>query len=534
MISFPEVTNFIKMIKNLPYLCFIFLIYSCSNPKTNVDLILTGGNVFDGSGTTPIQKTVVVRNDSIVDLINTWEEKYTCKKVIDVSGYTVSPGFIDPHTHAFDDLSSKGKNANLNFLMQGVTTVVTGNDGGGPVKIAEVFEKWETQGIGINAGLLVGHGTVRRLAMGMRDKKPNEEELETMKAFVKSAMEEGALGLSSGLYYAPGSYAETAEVIALAKVAAEYQGIYDTHLRDESSYNIGLEAAVKEAVIIATKAAIPLHISHIKCLGADVWGKSKQIISFIDSCRNTGLNITANQYPYRASGTNVISALFPRWSQAGGPDVFLDRLQDAPTRSKIYAAITENIRKRGGTTSLLITRYEDHIIVGLNLQQVAINWQLSPEDAALKIAENGNARLASFNMQATDIKNFMQKKWVVSGSDGSTGHPRKYGTFPRKLQKYVLEEKILSLEEFIHRSSALTAEIFGISNRGQIKKGYKADLIVFKPENFKEKADFQQPEQYAEGIHLLVLNGKIVIENGIYTGELAGAIIRNQQLKKID
>lgn len=512
-----------------PYiLIFLIIFSSCSTPKTEVDIILSGGEVYDGENINPERKDIIIQGDSILELTTNWKEKYTCNNVIDLTNYVVSPGFIDPHTHAFDDLSSTTNNANLNFLKQGVTTVITGNDGGGPVKIADTFAKWKEQGIGVNAGLLVGHGTVRKLAMGLRDEKPTEEALNTMRMFVKQAMEEGALGLSSGLYYSPGSFAQTEEVIELAKVASAYNGIYDTHMRDESSYNIGLKAAVEEAVEIAVKGNIPLQISHIKCLGTDVWNTSSDLINYIDSCRNAGVNITANQYPYNASGTNVISAIFPRWTQAGGPDAFLQRIHDPAQRPKIYKEITENIRKRGGASSLLITRYKDASLIKHNLQEVADIWQLTPEEAAFRIAENGNARLASFNMIEEDITNFMKQDWVVTGSDGSTGHPRKFGTFPRKLEKYVMEGKVMSLGEFINKSSAKTAEIFGITDRGKIAKGYKADLIIFKPEQVAEKATFQEPELYAEGIQYLIINGKLAIKDGEYTGILAGEIVKKQ------
>ncbi|UZR94578.1 N-acyl-D-amino-acid deacylase family protein [Chondrinema litorale] len=509
-------------------LLLLALLTQCNSKKTQVDLVLSGGNVYDGIAEDATVKDIVIQGDSIIAITSDWQEKYSCGNVINLQGYTVSPGFIDPHTHAFDDLSSTTNNANLNFLKQGVTTVITGNDGGGPVKVAETFAKWQDQGIGINAGLLVGHGTVRKLAMGLRDEKPTEEALNTMKMFVKQAMEEGALGLSSGLYYSPGSFAQTEEVIELAKVASAYNGIYDTHMRDESSYNIGLKAAVEEAVEIAVKGNIPLQISHIKCLGTDVWNTSSDLINYIDSCRNAGVNITANQYPYNASGTNVISAIFPRWSQAGGPDAFLQRIHDPAQRPKIYKEITENIRKRGGASSLLITRYKDASLVKHNLQEVADIWQLTPEEAAFRIAENGNARLASFNMIEEDITNFMKQDWVVTGSDGSTGHPRKFGTFPRKMQKYIMDEKVMSMGEFINKSSAKTAKIFGITDRGKLAKGYKADIIVFKPEEVAEKATFQEPELYAEGIQYLIINGKIAIKEGEYTGILAGETIKKQ------
>ena len=503
----------------------ISIVYACSTPKQKADLVIENGSIIDGSGEKSYKADIAIRDNKIIDITPEWKGLYTSEKIIDARGYIVSPGFIDPHTHAFDDLNSTERNACLNYLSQGVTTVIVGNDGGGPVLVQETFDKWQEQGIGVNAGLLVGHGTIRKLAMGMGDNDPDEATLQKMQTFTTRAMEEGALGLSTGLFYAPGSYAKTEEVIALAKIAAQYGGIYDTHLRDESSYNIGLVAAVKEAITISKEADIPLHISHIKCLGTDVWGKSQEIIALVDSCQKAGMAITANQYPYNASGTNVVSALFPRSALVGGPDMFQQRLDQAESLNSIKVDVKENMRKRGGAATLLITRYADTTLIKKNIKEVAEIWQMDTVDAAVEIARNGNARLASFNMQETDMANFMQQEWIVTGSDGSTGHPRKYGSFPRKLEKYVLEEKVIDLPAFIRNSSAKTAEIFGINNRGYLKQGYQADIIIFKPEEVQENATFQNPEALSEGIHWVLVNGQLVIEEGKYNGKLVGEVV---------
>lgn len=504
---------------------FLFL-FSCTSDIEEVDIIIENGSIIDGTGKEAYKSTIIINQGEIIAITDEWQSTYTSQQIVDANGYIVSPGFIDPHTHAFDDLSSTKNNACLNYLMQGVTTVIAGNDGGGPVLVAETFKKWENQGIGINAGLLTGHGTIRKLAMGMDDATPDSTTLQKMQDFTEKAMQEGALGLSTGLFYAPGSYSQTDEVIALAKVAAKYGGIYDTHLRDESTYTIGLIPAIKEAIEIANTASLPLHISHIKCLGTDVWGQSKEIVSLIDSCKQIGMEITANQYPYSASGTNVISALFPRSALAGGPDMFQQRLDQAPTLNDIKKDVRENIRKRGGPPSLLITRYADTTLIGKHLGEIAEIWNLDAVDAAVEIARNGNARLASFNMQESDITHFMQQDWVVTGSDGSSGHPRKYGSFPRKLEKYVLDENVMGLPEFIKKSSGLTADIFQIKNRGYLKVGYKADIIIFKPEEVKEKADFQNPEALTVGMEWVIVNGKVVIDKGVFTGKLVGQVVK--------
>jgi len=508
------------------FIGLFLLIFSCTSHVNEVDIIIKNGNIIDGTGAASYKKAIIIKEGAIIDIVDNEQISYESEQIIDASGYTVSPGFIDPHTHALDDLNSKDRYACINYLAQGVTTVIAGNDGGGPVLVKKSFNKWEKQGMGVNVGLVVGHGTIRKLAMGMDDSVPDTNTLKKMETFTAKAMEEGALGLSTGLFYAPGSYAKTDEVIALAKIAAQYGGIYDTHLRDESSYNIGLVEAVKEAITICKEANLPLHLSHIKCLGADVWGKSTEIIDMVESEQKAGMVITANQYPYNASGTNVISALFPRSALVGGPDMFQQRLDDLNALNSIKKDVKENMRIRGGAASLLITRYADTTIIGKNLEQVASIWQMDSVNAAVEIARNGNARLASFNMQETDIKNFMQQEWVTTGSDGSTGHPRKYGSFPRKLQKYVLGQNVMDLPTFIRNSSAKTAEIFNIKNRGYLKKGYQADILIFKPEEVQEKADFQNPELLAEGMHWVIVNGKLAIDQGVYSGEMAGEAVK--------
>jgi N-acyl-D-aspartate/D-glutamate deacylase len=448
------------------------------------------------------------------------------KRTIDASGLVVAPGFIDPHAHVLEDLSSPERRANVPYLMQGVTTVITGNDGGGPPEVARTFAVWERQQLGTNAALLVGQGSVRGRVLGMSDAAPTVGQLDSMRALVARAMDEGALGLSSGLYYAPGSYASTEEVIELAKIAGRAGGVYDSHLRDESSYTIGLLAAVDEAIRIGREAAIPVNISHIKALGADVWGLSDSVIAHVRAARAAGIRVTADQYPYLASGSSVGASLLPRWAEVGGRDSLRTRLTDPASRVRIVAEMERNLVRRGGAASLLITSSRDTSLMGKTLERIAAERGVSPIQAAVDIVLAGGASVASFNMAERDVETFMRQDFVMTGSDGSTGHPRKYGTFPRKLREYVLERGVLTLSDAIRRSSALTAETFGIRDRGRLAEGYYADVIVFDPATIADRATYEEPTQLAVGMRYVIVNGVVAVDSGSYTGALGGRVVR--------
>src|SRR5690349_7693160 len=327
------------------------------SPREDVDLLLRGGVVIDGTGSPARVADLAARGDRIVFIGDASKANLTPKRTIDVRGLVVAPGFIDPHTHTQGDLGSTDARvrANLPYLMQGVTTVVTNNDGGGDVNIGKTFADWTKNGIGTNATLFVPQGSVRRAVLGMSDAAPTPAQLDSMRALVRRGMEDGAIGMSTGLYYAPGSYATTEEVIELAKVAARYGGIYDTHLRDESSYTIGLIGAVNEAIRIGREAKIPIHISHIKALGTDVWGQSDSVVALIKQARSQGIEVTASQYPYDASGTSVGASLLPRWAEAGGRDSLRARIADPATHARLTKEMENNLRRRGGASTLLIS-----------------------------------------------------------------------------------------------------------------------------------------------------------------------------------
>jgi N-acyl-D-amino-acid deacylase len=482
----------------------------------NLDLLIRNGSVLDGSGSPFKQVDIGIRGDRVVLMGKNLRQK--AKRVIDAHGLIVAPGFIDPHTHTFEDLSNPATSRNDAYLMQGVTTVATGNDGSSPVKIGDALHKWTQQGIGTNAALFIGQGTVRDAVMGMSDAKPTPAQMDSMKALVDRGMKEGAIGMSTGLYYAPGSYSSTEEVIALAKVAAADGGIYDTHMRDESTYNIGLLAAVRETIRIGREAQMPVMISHIKALGKDVWGQSSQVIALVDSARAEGVRVTASQYPYDASGTSVEASLVPRWAEVGGSSALLQRISDPAVRPRLMAEMPKNLDRRGGPEALLMTASPDKEFVG----KVAKERGTSPIEAALVIIQKGGADVASFNMQQSDIKNFMRQDWVMTCSDGSTGHPRKYGTFPEKLRKYVFDEHVITLPFAIRSSTSLPAETLGLKDRGFLKVGYFADVVVFDPKTIRAQSTYEQPKLLATGVVYLLVNGKLAIDAGKLTNAHAG------------
>ena len=493
--------------------------------EQELDVLITGGLVFSGrSGEALRRADVGIRDDRIVLVGDA--SGASAAVTLDAAGNIVTAGFIDPHTHSLNELLGEDTKANLNYLHQGVTTVFNGNDGGGPVDVAGVAATLTRGGIGTNTALYVGHGELRRAVMDGENRAPSDRELADMAELVRDAMRAGAFGLSTGLFYAPGSYSTTEEVIELARAAAEFGGIYDSHLRDESNYNIGVVAALEEAVAIGREAGIQVHIAHIKALGVDVWGKSQEMIEVIESARASGLAITADQYPWRASGTHMRNALLPRHLLEGGIKEYLARLRNIQLSPEERAAVRENLRRRGGPESLLVVVSADRSIVGRTLAEIAAERGSPADEVALDIIRQGSTRVASFNMQPRDVEAFMVREWVMTSSDGTDGHPRKYASFPAKYRTYVRQRGVLSLEDFLYRSSALTAATFGLEDRGCAFEGCIADLLVFDPETFAPTADFGRWDSLSAGVRHLLVNGQIAIRDGEYTGALAGQVLR--------
>lgn len=510
---------------------FGLLFLSLSSIAQQVDVLITQGTVFDGSNSEPKQQDIALQGNMIVAIGENLASQYQAITVIDAKGKWVAPGFIDPHTHSLGDLKKPFSSANLNYLTQGVTTVFNGNDGGGPVNIKQLSKELLSHGIGTNTALFVGHGSVRKQVMGKAKRAPSADELTQMKQLVKKGMEEGAFGLSAGLYYVPGNYSDTEEVIELAKVIAPYQGVYESHLRDESSYNIGVVASVAEAIEIGEKASVATHIGHIKALGVDVWGHSKEIVRLVEQARKKGHKVTADQYPWQASGTSIKNALFPRWVLADSNKHFISRIEDPKLIKQIREQVKENIRRRGGAESLLLTADTKAKWRGKTLAEVAEMMAVDPVTAAFKVQLQGGSRIASFNMSLDDIDNFMQQPWTMTSSDGSKGHPRKFASYPEKYQQFVNKRPVISLADFIHRSTGLVADTFGVNKRGYIKQHYYADVVVIDPDHYQPNANYANPEKLTTGVDHVFVNGQHVINQGKYLGKKSGYVLRksNQQ-----
>lgn len=490
------------------------------------DIRIAGGTVHDGRGGAPRVLDLYLRGDRVMAVGGPVRP---AARTIDARGWIVAPGFIDPHVHADGELGSRDalRRAGAFAVMQGVTTVITGNDGQGPIDAAERLAAWQREGIGPNAALLVGHGRVRAEVIGAFDRPPTAAELSRMEALVDSAMRGGALGLSSGLYYAPGSFATTDEVVALARVAAWHGGLYDSHIRDESSYSIGLLASIREALEVGRRAGVPVNIAHIKALGVDVHGQSEAVIALVREAIRQGQLVTADQYPWTASSTGLSAALLPRWAEAGGRDSLLARMSDPAVLPRLTAEMTDNLRRRGGAESLLLTGVSgpDSAATGLTLAELAVREGLDAIDAALRILRAGGARVASFNMVEDDIERLMREPFVMTSSDGTGGHPRMFGSHARKLRHYVLDRPVIPMERMIAASTRQVAEAFGLVDRGCLEPGCFADVIVFDPATVRERATYLEPALPATGMRWVFINGTLALEDGEMTGALAGRAI---------
>jgi N-acyl-D-amino-acid deacylase len=504
----------------------LFSLFLCGAQTAPYDLVIKGGVIIDGTGAKGYVADVAIQNGTIAALGKI--DAAQGKQVIDAAGLVVAPGFIDIHTHGDGGILREESKGARNYVGQGVTTLITGNCGSGTFQVAEYFARIRKQGAGVNIVHLVGHGAVRSAVMKSADRAPTAAELEQMKNLVEKAMREGARGMSSGLFYAPGSFAKADEVAELAKVAGRYGGFYASHIRDESNYTTGLKASIAEAIEIGEKAGVPVQISHIKALGKPVWGQAPEVCRLIETAQARGVKVRADQYPYSASSTSMTAATLPRWVEGDGKT--RERLADEKLLPQIKKEIAENIERRGGADTLMICAMRGKPEwVGKNLMEVGKILGKTPVDAAIEIALLGGASVISFNMSESDIEYFMKKPYVMTGSDGDViqygqglPHPRSYGTFARKLRRYVIDRKILSMEQAIHAATGLPAEAIGCKDRGLIKPGYAADLVLFDPATLTDRASYTQPHQYAEGIRYVLVNGKLEIEKGQFTEALGG------------
>jgi N-acyl-D-aspartate/D-glutamate deacylase len=500
-----------------------------TQPRT-FDLLIRNAHVYDGMGNPWIRADVGITGDRIEAMGRLSDA--AGKKIIDANGLALTPGFIDVHSHAGGGLASEELKHGQPVLAQGITTVVVNPDGGGPIDLEAQRATYVKQGIGLNVAPMVPHGSIRREVMNMTDRDPTPQELARMVELTRAGMRAGGFGLSSGLYYAPGSYSKTAEVIAMAKAAAEFGGVYSSHIRDESDYSVGVLAAVQEVIDIAEQAELIGVVSHVKALGPASHGLSLAIVQRIEAARARGVQVYTDQYPYNASGTGITGALIPRWAQVAGRDALIRRIRGDEGK-KILEEVRVNIARRGGAETLFISRYAvDPSIEGKHLAELASAAGTTPEQHALDLLQKGDASLVSFNMSERDIELLMRQNWNMTCTDGDLvpmgrgkPHPRAYGAFPRKLRLYVKERAVVDLPFAIRSMTSLPAQVFGMKDRGQIRAGAYADIVLFDPATVNDAANYQEPHQLAEGMTYVIVNGVLVREAGKFTPALPGKVL---------
>ena len=514
-------------------LCALFVCSSAYGQKA--DILIKGGKILDGTGNSWYYGDLAVSNGKIVKKGNL--DGWTANKVIDAKGLFVTPGFIDVHTHIEDD-EKKNPQAS-NFIYDGVTTVVTGNCGLSDADIGRYLGMIDSLKTSVNVAALIGHNNVRKAVMGSAKRDPTEQEMQQMEAIVEKAMKDGAVGMSTGLIYIPGTYSKTEEVLRLAKVAAKYHGVYASHMRDEGD---SVVYAIEEALHIGREAGLPVQLSHFKLSGQQNWGRSKETVPMVIKARQEGLDVTIDQYPYTASSTSL-STLLPDWVLADGRDSIKARLAKPAIRKIVKDYMLQKLARRGLVHfSFPVVAYYD-ADTSMNGKSIeAVNKIMGkPSDAVneaetiVQMMEKGGASMVFHGMSEDDVKNIMQYPFNMFASDASirifnqgNPHPRGYGTNARVLSKYVRDEKVISIEEAIRRMTSLPANKFKLEGRGLLVEGYAADILIFDENAVKDQSTFEKPHQYSTGFKYVLVNGTLTVDEGVHTSARAGTSIRKQ------
>jgi dihydroorotase/N-acyl-D-amino-acid deacylase len=501
------------------------------------DLIIRGGTIIDGTGQPRFTGDVAIRGDRIVRVSRLRLRGDSQTAVIDATGKVVAPGFIDLHTHLEPLLSMRGAESHVR---QGVTLAVGGPDGGGPLPLGAYLDSVERGGVGMNVAYLVGHNSIRERVMGEANRAPTSAELARMRDLVAEGMRDGAFGLSTGLRYIPGYYSTTREVIELAKIAAAAGGIYTSHLREEG---LGLLEGVAEAIDIGRQARIPVVLTHHKAVGRQMWGKSVQTLAMVDQARRRNIDIMIDQYPYTASQTGL-SVLIPPWALADGDTAFARRVKDAVLRDSIERGILELLLNDRGGGDLKRVQFGQvswmRELEGKTLHDWAVMRGVEPVPAraASLVIEgqlNGGATMIYHIIDEGDVQRIMRHPQTMIASDGrltrpgqGVPHPRAYGTFPRVLGRYVRDLRQLTLEQAIHKMSGMPARRLGLTDRGVLRDGTIADVVVFDPATVSDRSTFEQPHQYPVGIDYVLVNGVLAVDAGTFTDKRAGKVLRHR------
>ncbi|WP_437205955.1 N-acyl-D-amino-acid deacylase family protein [Planctomicrobium sp. SH664] len=493
------------------------------------DVVIKNATIHDGTGA-PGSVGHVAFTDGKITFVGSGSVP-KADWIIDGTGLVVSPGFIDLHTHSDTGITTPSRRSNVNFLMQGCTTSVTGNCGSGPVKLKEYYDKVDVAGAGTNVAHLLPQGSLRAHVCGSVDRKATPEEIAEMSRLAQVAMNEGAWGMSTGLIYTPGMYTSTEELVQIAKVIASAKGIYASHIRGEGAT---LATAVAEAIQIGEQAGLPVHVSHLKASGQKNWGTIRLAMNLIEEARKKGQSVTADQYPYTASSTSLDATLFPGWARSGGSKKLIQRLKEPESGDKIRAYVSTGLADRNNGASLVVARFAKRADwSGRSLKQIAADENKSPLQIAEYIVMNGGASIVNHGMSEEDVRLAMTAPWVATASDGSAQlpgvsrpHPRSYGTFSRKIGFYSIRENVIPLEAAIRSASGLPADIIGMRDRGYLKPGLVADVVVFDPKSFVDQATFEQPYQFSAGLKYVFVNGVPAVIDGEPTGALAGKALR--------
>ena len=504
--------------------------------RISVEQLFAGGLIYDGSGNAPFLADLGISEGKIVFLGDADNSGVLSDETFDVSGLWVTPGFIDAHSHAVLD-RDYGRDA-VPYLYQGITSVVLGVDGIGE-NIAGRMEQWKAHGIGVNGLLFIGHGAIRKQVMGTDDREPNTEEMRAMHALVREGMEEGAFGLSTGLFYVPGTYASTQEVIELAKTAAEYDGaIYDTHDRDLGAVyqGIGYDASVQEAIRIGEESGLRVIFSHFNLQGAHNYGRAHVGAKLVNDARERGVDVWAAHHPYTATQSNLRSYTIPDWASAGGREEMIARFDDPEQSAEIKRATNAMLQIRGGADKLLFADAQPDLN-GKTLAEVARERELEPADAVQHILRRDDAVI--MNLELYDHENtrvLAQEAWMMTCTDGRTPrpdqaitHPRTFGAFARKIRLFVFEDPVITPEFAIRSFSGLAADFYGLPDRGYLREGYIADITILDPDRYRDRATYEQPHLYTEGVRYVLVNGTFAVREGKTTGAMAGVPVTRPQ-----
>jgi N-acyl-D-amino-acid deacylase len=501
--------------------------------QQQADLLIRNGKIIDGTGNSWYYADIAVKDGKILRI----EKNITINaaETIDAKGFIVSPGFIDVHGHIEGGIFERPTADN--YIYDGVTTVITGNCGGSANDINRFFIRIDSLKPSINVATLIGHNTVRQQVMNRDNRTPTIEEQQKMESLVEQAMQYGALGLSTGLIYIPGTFAKSDEVVGLAKAAAKHNGIYASHIRNEESKAV---EAINEAINIGKEANIPVQISHFKIGGKANWGKSNITVGLIEKARNEGWDVTIDQYPYTASSTNL-GVRLPDWTFAGGNDSMKARLQNKNTRKGIKKEMLQQLatyKFKNYSYAVVAnypsdTSYNGKSITEINKLMGRRSKASFEAETIMDMVEKGGAQMVYHSMNEKDVKYIMQYPYSMFGADAGVPvpgkgmpHPRAYGTNARVLGKYVRDEKVISIEEAIRRMTSLAAQKFDLKDRGLLKEGMAADIVIFNEQEVNDLATFENPHALSKGFHYVIVNGKIVLSKGEHIGTRSGIALR--------